>query len=111
MAANESRFASVPLDGMDYDTGRAIGPQEHVTISLVESYEKAHPLDVILHALCQSMMSLARNIDIQNEKGKEISRNMTVYLDGLQKIDERYPKTQDDDGELHDFLTAFKASK
>ena len=65
------------LAGMDNDTGRIIGPQEQTTRQIVDDLKAKHPEpDPIRDGLCQSMISLAANIDAQNRTGKEISRNM-----------------------------------
>lgn len=90
------------LDGMDDDTGRIIGPQEQTTRQIVDDLKAKHPEpDPIRDGLCQSMLSLATNIDAQNRTGKEISRNMGQYIDALWKIRDMYPieTVADDDVE------------
>lgn len=88
------------LEGFDDDTGRNIGRLEQVTRRIVGQLEADHPEpDPIREGLCQAMLSLAVNIDVQNGKGREISRNMGQYLDALWKIRELYPpeiKADDD---------------
>lgn len=83
----------MPLfDGFDDDTGRDIGPLETTTKRIVAALEESHPEpDPIRDGLCQAMLSLARNIDVQNGKGREISRNMGQYIDALWKIRDMYP--------------------
>lgn len=90
------------LAGMDNDTGRIIGPQEQTTRQIVDDLKAKHPEpDPIRDGLCQSMISLAANIDAQNRTGKEISRNMGQYIDALWKLRDMYPTetVADDDVE------------
>ena len=42
------------------------------------------------------MLSIARNIDVQNARGREISRNMTSLLGYIQQLEGMYD-TMDDD--------------
>lgn len=51
--------------------------------------------DPIRDALCVSLLSLARSIDAQVEKGREISRNMNVYLTALDQLRDLYPDDTD----------------
>lgn len=90
------------LEGFDDDTGRTIGSQERATQRIIADLNKTHPdYDPILDGLCESMLSLAQNIDTQKRKGREISRNMAQYIDALWKIRDMYPTetVADDDVE------------
>lgn len=69
-----------------------IGAQEQATHELIAKLKEEHPEpNPIFDALSAAMISLAKNIDSQNDKGREISRNMGQYLDALWKIRDLYP--------------------
>lgn len=69
-----------------------IGAQEQATHELIAHLKEEHPEpNPIFDALASAMLSLAKNIDVQNDKGREISRNMGQYLDALWKIRDLYP--------------------
>lgn len=69
-----------------------IGAQEQATHELIAHLKEEHPeQNPIFDALSAAMLSLAKNIDSQNSKGREISRNMGQYLDALWKIRDLYP--------------------
>ena len=59
--------------------------------------------------ICKSMLSIARNIDIQNSKGREISRNMTSLLTWFQELKAMYPEQPQLDPTLTDFISDAKA--
>lgn len=81
------------LDGLGYDTGREIGPMEATALKIIAAYREqwAEP-DAIQDGLLQALRTLAQNIDRQNEKGREISRNMAQWLATLEKLAELYPE-------------------
>ena len=69
-----------------------IGEQERATHMLIAHLKEEHQEpNPIFDALSAAMISLAKNIDSQNSKGREISRNMGQYLDALWKIRDLYP--------------------
>ena len=51
-----------------------------------------------------SMLSIARNIDVQNARGREISRNMTSLLGYIQQLESMY-ESADDDPEIAELLS------
>ena len=59
--------------------------------------------------ICKSMLSIARNIDLQNNKGREISRNMTSLLTWFQELKSMYPDQPQLDPTLTDFISDAKA--
>lgn len=72
------------------------GPQEKQTRKTIAAIVDGHPGDdPIRDALCVSLLSLARSIDAQNLKGREISRNMNVYLTALEQLRDLYPDDTD----------------
>lgn len=75
----------------DNDVARIIGQQEKVTRNIIDRLGQDYDTeDPILQGMCMSLLSLAQNIDAQNRAGKEISRNMSQYIDALWKIREMY---------------------
>lgn len=97
-------FGAQTFDGFDDDTGRTIGPQEDATRDYTKKMEAQHPEDITLRVLCRSLENTARNIDSQNEKGKEISRNMSVYADLLEQISQMYPPQKEDNPAIKAFV-------
>ncbi|RYQ66071.1 hypothetical protein PG2072B_1509 [Bifidobacterium pseudolongum subsp. globosum] len=80
------------FEGLDYDAGREIGPMEATAQRIVADYETEWPdYDPIQAGLLQALRTLAQNIDVQNRKGREISRNMAQWLDTLARLSELHP--------------------
>lgn len=90
------------LPGLE-DAGVAKGPQEKATRAFIETYREGKPDNPTANFIYAGMLSLARNIDAQNAKGREISRNMTTLLGYIQQLDAIYPPQSTDDG-LADLL-------
>ena len=81
------------FDVFDEDTGRAIGPMEQTARGIIADFRANHADDNPIQAgLLQALLSLAQNIDRQNSKGREISRNMAQWLATLEKLAELYPE-------------------
>ncbi len=81
------------FDAFDMDTGRDIGAMEHTARGIIDDYREKHQDENPIQAgLLQALLSLAQNIDRQNEKGREISRNMAQWLATLDKLAELYPE-------------------
>ena len=81
------------FDAFDMDTGRDIGAMEHTARTIIDDYREKHQDENPIQAgLLQALLSLAQNIDRQNEKGREISRNMAQWLATLDKLAELYPE-------------------
>ncbi|ATU19810.1 hypothetical protein [Bifidobacterium choerinum] len=80
------------LDGLGYDTGREIGPMEATALKIIAAYREqwAEP-DAIQDGLLQALRTLAQNIDRQNERGREISRNMAQWLATLERLAALHP--------------------
>ena len=57
------------------------------------------------------MLFIARNIDSQNSKGREISRNMTSLLTWFQELKAMYPEQPQLDPTLTSFIADAKANK
>lgn len=90
------------LPGME-DAGIIRGPQEKATQRFIDSYRAGKPDNPMADFIYAGMLSLARNIDAQNAKGREISRNMTSLLGYIQQLATLYPNDAEDD-ELADLL-------
>ena len=57
--------------------------------------------------LYSSMLSIARNIDAQNNRGREISRNMTSLLGYIQQLETIYrPHLPTTDDRLEELMAA-----
>lgn len=81
------------FDAFDMDTGREVGAMERTARGIIDDYREKHPDENPIQAgLLQALLSLAQNIDRQNEKGREISRNMAQWLATLDKLAELYPE-------------------
>ena len=81
------------FDVFDDDTGRPIGAMERTARTIIDDYREKHPDDNPIQAgLLQALLSLAQNIDRQNDKGREISRNMAQWLATLEKLADLYPE-------------------
>lgn len=85
------------LPGLDM-AGIVHGPQEQATQKFIDAYRQGKPDNPMADFIYSSMLSLARNIDVQNAKGREISRNMTSLLGYIQQLDAIYPTETADDG-------------
>lgn len=85
------------------------GLQEQATMNLIKSFVDGKTLTPEATYICKSMLSIARNIDIQNSKGREISRNMTSLLTWFQELKAMYPEQPQLDPTLTDFISDAKA--
>lgn len=85
------------------------GLQEQATMNLIKSFVDGKALTPEATYICKSMLSIARNIDIQNSKGREISRNMTSLLTWFQELKAMYPEQPQLDPTLTDFISDAKA--
>lgn len=85
------------------------GLQEAATMNLIKSFVDGKTLTPEATYICKSMLSIARNIDIQNSKGREISRNMTSLLTWFQELKAMYPERPQLDPTLADFIADAKA--
>ncbi|MBW3083799.1 hypothetical protein [Bifidobacterium phasiani] len=72
------------FDGMDEDTGRDIGPMEQTVREFTHGYGRGD--DPYRQVIMAGMESLARNIDSQTKRGREISRNMSALLDCVKEL-------------------------
>lgn len=89
------------FDVFDDDTGRPIGAMERTARTIIDDYREKHPDDNPIQAgLLQALLSLAQNIDRQNNKGREISRNMAQWLATLDKLSDLYPEVQQADDDV-----------
>lgn len=87
------------LPGLD-DAGLVKGPQEQATERFIRDFRGGKPENSMAEFLYSSMLSIARNIDMQNAKGREISRNMTSLLGYIQQLSVIYPDQAQTDDEL-----------
>lgn len=78
--------------------------QEKATIELIESIVKYRDLTPYARIICKSMVSLARNIDVQNSVGRETSRNMAEYRGWLDELRDLYPEQAAVDDSLADLI-------
>ena len=78
------------FEGLE-NAGLIEGPQEKATREFMADF------------IYSSMLSIARNIDVQNARGREISRNMTSLLGYIQQLEGMYD-TMDDDPEITELL-------
>ena len=63
------------LDGLE-DAGIVKGPQEKATEKFINRFREGKADNAMADFLYSSMLSIARNIDAQNNRGREISRNI-----------------------------------
>lgn len=90
------------LPGLE-DTGIFKGAQERATEKFIDSYRDGKTDTPAAEFIYSCMLSLARNIDAQNARGREISRNMTTLLDYIRQLEELYPP-EANDSDLMDLL-------
>lgn len=85
------------FEGMDEDTGRDLGPMERTVRRFVAGY--CGEVDPYRQVVMAGMESLARNIDSQTKRGREISRNMSALLDCVRELRQMDAETMtpDDD--------------
>jgi hypothetical protein len=83
--------------------------QEKATIELIESITQDRGLTGYAKVICKSMISLARNIDSQNQVGRETSRNMAEYRAYLDELRGIYPETPNVDESLGSLLAESSA--
>ncbi len=93
----------------DASTTASSALQEQATLNLIKSFMDGKTLTPEATYICKSMLSIARNIDIQNNKGREISRNMTSLLTWFQELKSMYPDQPQLDPTLADFIADAKA--
>lgn len=94
------------LEGLE-DAGRVTGPQEKATAAFIAEFRKDKDPDPMAEFIYACMLSIARNVDTQNGKGREISRNMTTLLGYIQQLEEMYAADGDEiDGDLADLVKA-----
>lgn len=96
------------FDGMDEDTGRDIGPMERTINGFINGYQG--DVDPYRQVIMAGMKSLARNIDSQTKRGREISRNMGALLDCVRDLRQMDAETMtpDDDKATRDLLEMMK---
>ncbi len=98
------------LEGFEeYSTLRHRRIAGAATLNLIKSFVDGKTLTPEATYICKSMLSIARNIDIQNSKGREISRNMTSLLTWFQELKSMYPEQPQLDPTLTDFIADAKA--
>lgn len=67
------------FEGLE-NAGLIEGPQEKATREFIKEYRDGKAENPMADFIYSSMLSIARNIDVQNARGREISRNMTSLL-------------------------------
>ena len=97
------------LNGFEEYSGYGAGLQEKATKELIAHFVGDRDLNAEGRYICKSMLSIARNIDAQNERGREISRNMTTLLTWFQELKELYPEAPQLDSDVADFVAEAKA--
>lgn len=93
------------LDGME-DAGIIKGPQEKATEKFISRFREGKADNAMADFLYSSMLSIARNIDAQNNRGREISRNMTSLLGYIQQLESLYPAEAHSDDRLEELMAA-----
>lgn len=91
------------LQGLE-DAGLVKGPQEKATEEFIKAYREGRDDNPMAEFIYSSMLSIARNIDVQNARGREISRNMTSLLGYIQQLESMY-ESADDDPEIAELLS------
>lgn len=88
------------LEGLE-DAGREIGYQEKAITEFVKAFLKSHKnIDGYASLLLSSLISIAQNIDMQNKRGREISRNMASMLDLIRQLHDWDAQSQESGDEL-----------
>lgn len=88
------------LEGLE-DAGREIGYQEKAIKDFVEAFLKSHKnIDGYASLLLSSLVSIAQNIDMQNKRGREISRNVASMLDLIRQLHDWDAQAQESGDEL-----------
>ena len=77
------------FEGLE-DAGLVKGPQEKATETFITAYREGKESNPMADFIYSSMLSIARNIDVQNARGREISRNMTSLLGYIQQLEAMY---------------------
>lgn len=90
------------FEGLE-NAGLIEGPQEKATREFIKEYRDGKAENPMADFIYSSMLSIARNIDVQNTRGREISRNMTSLLGYIQQLEGMYD-TMDDDPEITELL-------
>ena len=90
------------FEGLE-DAGLVKGPQEKATETVITAYREGKESNPMADFIYSSMLSIARNIDVQNARGREISRNMTSLLGYIQQLEGMYD-TMDEDPEITELL-------
>lgn len=88
------------LEGLE-DAGREIGYQEKAITDFVEAFLKSHEnIDGYASLLLSLLVSIAQNIDMQNKRGREISRNVASMLDLIRQLHDWDAQAQESGDEL-----------
>lgn len=88
------------LEGLE-DAGREVGYQERAINSFVKAFRVSHAnIDGYASLLLSSLVSIAQNIDVQNKRGREISRNMASMLDLIRQLHDWDAQAGDADGAM-----------
>lgn len=97
------------LNGLE-DAGRIVGRQEKATQQFIKDFMTGREKNSVADFICESMVSLAQNIDVQNSKGREISRNMTSLLGYVQQLQSLYEDSvESGDNELAELIEDSRA--
>lgn len=85
------------FDGFE-NPARPVGYQEKATCDLVNALMKDKTINPRALYLAKSMITLARNVDVQNNSSRprEISRNMSQILAFYQELSGLYPAEPDE---------------
>lgn len=97
------------LEGFEEFDAAMTGMQEKTTKELIAHFIQDKKLTPEATYICKSMLSIARNIDMQNQKGREISRNMTSLLTWFQELKQLYPDEPQMDEDVQSFLAEARA--
>ncbi|WEV67962.1 hypothetical protein OZX72_02985 [Bifidobacterium sp. ESL0769] len=96
------------LQGLE-DAGRITGRLEKATQEFIDEFKDGRDESPMADFIYASMLTLAQNVDVQNMKGREISRNMTSLLGYIEQLKELYGDSDDGDDELASLVEDSKA--
>lgn len=86
------------LEGLE-DAGRVTGQLEKATVRFIDAFKDGKEDNAMADFVYSAMIALAQNVDRQNMKGREISRNMTSLLGYIQELNELYDSTDESEDE------------
>lgn len=96
------------LPGLE-SAGEVKGQLETATEKFISAFKEGKEDNSVADFIYSAMLALAQNVDRQNMRGREISRNMTSLLGYIQELNELYGDADADDAELAELVQDSKA--